>query len=535
MKFYPTHLHLHCSHEPTASLGSHMSHAAALGIRHIWTTEHDIRMGQRPRDISVFFFPEKELLVQLPNGTKAGFAEVEGNTGTYAFEDSAEGIALRICADENNRQSMLFHSIGKRHSAPLFARLCVDLDADIQSAVENGARITVAFVLSAQPPTYKQAELCYVYGELPHSQENTQYLPFPKKENGVYRFALTKDVSEAIGGVDNALCNIRLTVENGGEMLFRSFTFHRELNFEEVRAEQVKLAQKLSKKWGVVPFVGFEISAAGNHKNCYSSKVPVIDYRDYDFRLTNEQAIAHVKKYGGIFSWNHPFTKIKNAEGTMEENFAKLAQTLVENRVYGASMMEVGFPFGRDGFVAKEYLHLWDVLSLNGIFITGDGDSDNHHAVAEGWTEGNNFCTFVGLYDEEEPTEEAFIRALARGSVWGGNPVKIKDFTFTANGAPQGSVVVGEKVEVAFSAKDIRCGGYALCVVNGWPIQRVEISSGAVAGTFELTNTHKYNFARVEIYDEEGVLIAFSNPVYLVKEESDIPSEAIESQRKVLR
>ena len=534
MKFYPMHLHLHCSHEPTASIGSHMSHAAALGIRHIWTTEHDTRMGRKPKDISVFSFPEQQRFVQFANGTKAGFIELDGNTGTCSFEEDLGGINMRIYAEENNRHSLLFYSVGKRHSAPLFARLCVELDADLVSA-DNGARIMVAFILSAQPPTYQQAELCYVYGELPQGQENIQYLPFPKKENGVYRFELTKDVSEAIGGVDNALCNIRLTVENGGEMRFRSFTFHRELNFEEVRAEQRKLAKQLGEKWGVEAFVGFEITGAGNHKNCYSTKVPVIDYRQYNFQVSNEQAIAHVQRHGGIFSWNHPFTKVRNAEGTKDENFLKVAQDLVENRVYGASLMEVGFPFGRDGFAAKDYLHLWDVLSLNGIFITGDGDSDNHHAVAEGWTERNNFCTFVGLYDEETPTEEAFVRALARGSVWGGNPVKIEDFTFTANGAPQGSIIVGERAEVAFSAKDIRCGGYALCVVNGWPMQRVEISSGTVCGAFELTNAHKYNFARVEIYDDEGVLIAFSNPIYLVGEESDIPLEAIESQRKVLR
>ena len=230
MKFYPTHLHLHCSHEPTASLGSHMSHAAELGVRHLWTTEHDTRMGQKPKDISLFAFPEKQLFVQLANGAKAGFKEEDDNTGDYAFEDDLNGISLRVLAGKNERESLLFHSTGKRHSAPLFARLCVDLDADILANVEKGARVSVSFILSAQPPTYTQAELCYVYGELPPSQPNVQYLPFPIKEKGVYRFAISKEVSEEIGGLDNALCNVRLTVENGAEILFRSMAFHRELH-----------------------------------------------------------------------------------------------------------------------------------------------------------------------------------------------------------------------------------------------------------------------------------------------------------------
>jgi hypothetical protein len=311
--------------------------------------------------------------------------------------------------------------------------------------------------------------------------------------------------------VDNALCNIRLTVENGGEMVFRSLVFHRELNFQEVRAEQIKLARRLGEKWGVVPFVGFEISAAGNHKNCYSTKVPVIDYREYDFQVSNEQAIAHVKQYGGIFSWNHPFTKYAKREEPREVVFAEVAQTLLENRVYGASLMEVGFPMGRNGFEINYYLRLWDILSSNGVFITGNGDSDNHHAVADGWTEGNNFCTFVGLYDSELPTEENITLALKRGTVWTGNPAKIKKLTFSAGKIQPGSVVCAEKLCVEFEAKEIACAGYALCVVNGERVKRIEIENGVVTGTFTLSRTQKYNFARVEIYDENDVVIALSN------------------------
>ena len=51
MKFYPMPMHLHASHEPTASIGAHMQYARALGMRHIWLTEHDVRMGRKVRDI----------------------------------------------------------------------------------------------------------------------------------------------------------------------------------------------------------------------------------------------------------------------------------------------------------------------------------------------------------------------------------------------------------------------------------------------------------------------------------------------------
>ncbi len=530
MKFYPMHLHLHCSHEPTASISSHMSYAVGLGIRHIWTTEHDTRMGKKAKDVPEFSFPEKQLTVTLKNGVVAGFTEDEGNTGSYAFEETKQGIALRLLARETERQSMQFNS-RKRHCDPLFSRLSVTLNADMGISNETNGRIIVEFILSAQPPTYTQARLRYVMGKLPTPEQNVQYLPFPKKQDGVYAFNLTKDAGEEIGGLDNALCGIRLIVENGAEMMFYSFAFERELNFQEVREEQIKLAQKLGEKWGVTPFVGFEITGAGNHKNCYSTKVPVIDYRQFDYKVSNEQAVAHVKKHGGIFSWNHPFTRYSKREEPKETLIAEVAQELIKNGVYGASVMEVGFPCGRDGFDAKQYLQLWDRLSANGIFITGDGDSDNHHAVADGWTQGNNFCAFVGLYDTELPTEENFTKALRRGSIWNGNPVKIKNLVFKAGEKPQGSVVSGRQVRVELYADGIYCNGYARCIANGEEIKRVEIERGIVQTDFTLSATQKYNFARVEIYDDKDVLIAFSNPIYLVENTGDIPLETVQAGR----
>lgn len=521
MKYYPIHTHLHCSHEASSSIGSHMSHCKELGIEYMWTTEHDTRMGKKKRDIPLFSFAEKELFTTLANGAKAGFLEEE-NGGKYEFLEREKGFDLFIQANEGEKECLFFHSQGKAHSDPLFSRLSVEMKADIN--VKAGGQVCVEFILSAQPPTYKQARLCYVLGEMPvvNGDEPVQYLPFPEKKNGRYTFILYKDTDEKVGGVDNALCNIRFIAQNGGEISFHSFAFHRELNFEEVRREQIKLAEKLGQKWGVTPFVGFEITGAGNHKNCFSTKVPVIDYRAFNYNVTNEQAIEHVKKYGGIFSWNHPFTRYLKSEQTKEEIFEELAIELLETRVHGASLIEVGFPFGRDKFQAKEYLRLWDKLSENGIMITGNGDSDNHHAVASGWTEENNFCCFAGLYENELPTEGNFIKAFSRGSLWSGNPVVIKNFSFFAGDKPQGSLIRGRQVCVEFCATNIKCDGYAICITNGKEVKRTPIVNGEVSGKWVLPCENKYNFARVEIYNGENVLIAFSNPIYLVNENTQI-------------
>lgn len=534
LTFYPMHMHLHASHEPTASIGSHMSYASSLGIKHLWLTEHDYRMGQKHATVPKYNFRFTEEILYSTT-LRAGFAEDAQNTGSYCFEKEKDQIVLRLVSAMGERESVFYYSGAKRHCDAMFSRLAIELDADMVCP-DAQSSVMVEFVLSAQPPTYKQARLRYYIGCAPKEEEvlPVQYLPMPEKKNGKYIFPITRDVGEEIGGLDNAFCNFRLYVENGGEIVFRSFEVDRQLNFEQVRQEQMKVAEKLSKKWGVTPFVCNEITAAGHHKNCYGTHVPVINYIEHNFKVSNEQAIAHVQKHNGIFSWNHPFTETQGGKLTNEERWdvvKSVSQNLINNQVYGATLIEVGFPAGRDGFYLPHYLHLWDELGKAGIFVTGDGDSDNHNAVEQGWIKGNNFCTYAGLLQKEEPTEQNFVKAFKRGSVWFGNPVVMRNLHFAAKNTAMGGVTVGGRVLVSFASTGIQCDGYAKCIVNGEEVKRIAIKDGCVKGRFWLKNTQKYNFARVEIYSADDVGIGFTNPIYLVKDRSDIPQKAIENGR----
>lgn len=522
MKYYQIHTHLHCSHEASASIGSHMSLAKSLGIEYIWITEHDTRIGKAKGKYFSFCFSERALYARTFDGRLAGFQENESNSGKYEFMDEDDSILLRAYANESERESLFFHSKGKVHSDPLCACVTVELTADIIK--QERGQVCVEFILSAQPPTYRQAKICYVLGEIPkvETDEPIQYLPFPKQEGGKYVFPLSHDACEEIGGLDNALCNFNIIVENGAEIRIQGVNIYRELEYQKMRQAQIELAEKIGKKWGVTPFVGFEVTRAGNHKNCYSTKVPLIEYANFEKQVSNEQAIAHLQKYEAVYSWNHPLAGVYDANKSKEEILEMVARELIENRVYGASLIEVGFPYGRGNFEVAYYLRLWDKLSENGILITGNGDSDNHHALAEGWTEGNNFCSFVGLYENELPTEENFIKAFKRGTLWSGNPVLIRSLSFTGDGKEQGSLVRGRQVRIEFRATDIKCGGYAVCISNGKEIARKEIKNGAVSGEWILACERKYNFARLEIYNEKNILIAFSNPIYLVGENTEI-------------
>ena len=532
MKFYPMPMHLHAAHEPTASIGMHMSWARRLGLRHLWLTEHDSRMGTKRRPLPVFRFPKKKLFCDLPGGVRAGLRPEEGNSGSHTFREEEDGIAAILTARAGERESMHFYSMGKNHSDPLFSVVTVRLDGEVTAC--GGATLTVEFILSAQPPSGEQARLVYYLGKAPVREPLCLYYPFPARgEDGLYRFPLTEDTREEIGGLDNALAKVRFRLIGGeGEasLTLRALYFDRLLNYEAVRQEQIRLASALGRAYAVTPVVSFEISEAGHHKNCYSTHVPVIDYASRGYAVTQEEAIAHVRAYGGIFCYNHPFTEWKNAELTEEERLAlvdDLTEELAASHVWGASLMEVGFPYRKEGFYDRHYLRLWDGLSRHGVFITGDGDSDNHMATAEGWLYGNNFVTFVGLSDGEEPTEEAIVGALVRGACFGADPTAVRHLTLTTeDGRPMGSIAVGDEVTVTLAAARIATGGYAVRIVNGAEDGRLPIVNGAIRDRYTLVSDGLYSFVRYEIRRPSGILAAFTNPIYLVKDRALVPKAA---------
>jgi len=531
-------MHLHASHEPKASIGAHMSHAASLGMKYIWHTEHDVRMGQKENAIPHFSFTEPRLECTLENGVKAGFSVLSGDGSICSFSEIGDGYMLSARIEGEKSLTLGFRSEGKVHCDPLFARLAVELDMDLSV---SGGSFSVAFVLSAQPPSYEQARLVYAVGGYSDTGAPTLLRPFPEKdENGKYRFEISRDAGAEIGGLDNALCGIeiRLASDKTGitELSLRSVDFHRELNFEDVRQEQIKLASSLGEKWGMTPFVSYEITGAGHHMCVYSTRVPVINYAERGFKVTPQDAIAHARSHGAIYSYNHPFSEWNYLGLSHEEKLGvidELAENLIESRVRGASLIEVGFPVNKGDFDEKYHLPLWDKLSLAGVFISGDGDSDNHFATEMGWTEGNNFCSYIGIKDSELPCEEAFIRAMKRGSLWFGDPAAMGDIDFGDDDVPQGSVIVGDSRSLAISVSGVKRDGKLIRIVDGNADAEIPIQDGCASDSYTLVRRGAFSFVRYEIRDSSSRLIASTNPMYLAGSLSDISEDELEDGRLI--
>ena len=312
-------------------------------------------------------------------------------------------------------------------------------------------------------------------------------------------------------------------------------------NYDEVIVRQRAVAEKIGKKYGIKPFVTTEISGAGQHKNCFSTWVPVLDYSKE--KITTEMAIAHVKAHGGIFSYNHPFesSKYKRVEFTREQLDGVVAYEidhLASNKVYGASLMEVGFPIGRGLFTINDHLTLWDNLAYRGVFITGYGDSDSHKSNSA-WFVNNNFASWIGV-DEDIPhpvPEEKFIEAMVAGRIYMGDPVELcGEVEFGCLGAAMGSVIVsdGGEYPITLRLTDVKPTHKVRIVNNGEAILEANPEGDSFEATVPVLAGSGVTVVRAEMYREDGRCIMLTNPIYLVGPdyEGDIAKERLV---KVLR
>ena len=544
-KYFAQHMHMHSSYQPGASMEGHMYHAANLGMKYIWFTDHDIRMGRKPFYVDRFDFEDESLFVIEENGRSQGFKLLEENdescqavlTKDTCFSGSQ---CLKISAhsdkDEWKGGGVYFWSSGKRHCSSLMAGTSLEIAAMLKES--KNSRVIFDVRLSQRPPENECAHLLYVLGNTEGLKvgAHTAVIPLPAAEGWQkYTLDLSHDVlkqtalEQGVGGLDNAFDTISIIVEarNGvAEAYFDDLRIHVKEKFEPVRNVQKKVAKEKGEQYGVTPFVATEISIAGPHKNCFTTSVPIIPYDEYDYKVTHEEAIDWVKKYGGIFALNHPFEKFYKdkitEEKDVEDRVEWLLEEFIQHKAWGATLMEVGYPVGRDAFNLKPHLSLWDKLTEAGIILTGYGSSDNH-SNRTGWYEGNNFCNWLGVVSEEaEPVrEEAFVEAMKCGRCYMGNPVVLKgDVCFeTEDGLPMGSVIMADSPEqcqnIRFYCNKAKSDWKFRLVSNGQVVAEQMLGAESFEYKYVLHSEKPISFVRAELYDENGVCIMLTNPIHI--------------------
>ena len=534
-EYYGVPMHMHSCWERNASMEGHMFQLKKLGLKYIYITDHDVRMGRRRYHIDHFDFSQGKLYIdETPDGGRGhGFRDV--TDGVSMTIDGEMCLSVTSNSEEWSVASATFDTSQKRHEVALLAGLFLHLGMRMTEPDED-IRIVADVELSMRPPEFQHGHILYVFGNSEGLADTYHVVKPMTSSEGRYTLDLLKD-AETVGGGDNVFKTVTFSVASRNGKSAKLFVNHLSitwnLSFDEGRKEQQKLANVLGEKYGVTPFVVSEISDAGRHKNCFSTKVPILDYEKLGFDVTEEYAINHVLSHGGIFAINHPFEHFKrlmreNPE-RKEECYQKVVEEYLENRGLGATLMEIGFPMGRSGFTFKDHQSLWDTLTMDGILLTAYGDSDTHGKM--GFFEGNNF---VGYIYAENPGETEFAHSMKAGNMYTGDPVYLQGMKISfqdVDASPMGSVIHTDKpVQVNLSIDGIQEEMELVWTVNGKDLESEKVR-GSYHGTMEIPAEEKVNFARASLY-HEGRCIMMTNPIHTTCDSKFFESIADERKRK---
>lgn len=522
-----------------------MYFAKLQGMKYIWFTEHDIMWNKKPYNLG--FEPSETLPDENGVPTKA-FLPTPDSCGEVRIdsENPYEGeYSMRLTAKANPNDD--WRGASAVSEAKVVCRSLCSLPilsfAHRRGEYSEGNDVRYIFdiCLSERVPDQHFAHIIFVSGsteglEAPH----TLILPVSVGDDwnqislDISAIASSKEaLSASVGGLDNVISYLTVRVETrrgaSASLYIDSLGVEGRTTAEETKKRQTELALEIGKKYGVTPFVTAEITAGG-HKNCFSTNTPIFNYSDPAHAVTNEEACEEMTKRGQVYAINHPFVHLK--AGASESDYDTECDALIEkyasSNAYGASMIEVGFPFGRYAPYTS-HTRLWDTLALRGVILTGHGATDSH-MMTEGWFSGNNFASFVGVDAEREPCEQDFSNAMRAGQLYAANPLVMKgDFSFTADGFREmGSINVVQretKSRVSLSFDISNHNWKVAWVVNGERVRLDRTTRMGYKGEYELTTNGKIDFIRAEVYDYFGTLLLMTNPIYYTDDLSNIKND----------
>jgi hypothetical protein len=390
--------------------------------------------------------------------------------------------------------------------------------------------------LSQQPPDMKAGVIYYVLTQAPDADlraledDATKFvrLPFEPGTWNQIRVDVTRDADRLkLGGADNALFAVSFGVLTKGPLArayFDDYRIHHEIQGEALREEARKMAARYQQEYGVINYVGQELSYQA-HMNPIGERVPMIDYVKHPAGLTARETSDFVHANGGVLSLNHifgtnrppPSLDPKDPESVRKFEDARIRE-LIDTRVHGADILEIGYPVRV--LPMASFLRVWDALSSGQVEVVGNGISDTHGSMKNGWYEGNNFISWVWA---RSPSPADIVDGFRRGDVYFGDPVQFKGtLTLTTDdGHRMGSVVLTKKAQHRVNVKidGLPAGARVRSVID----EQTGPAERATGATFERSvqvDTSQSAFVRVEAYTADGRPLVFSNPIYFRGDES---------------
>jgi hypothetical protein len=343
---------------------------------------------------------------------------------------------------------------------------------------------------------------------------------------------------------DFALWELTLSAASTGDLVegyFDYLRFDRAISGEAFLRQQADMGALLAPRYrSVVQQQGLEVSRDLPHLNWFGGAVVMPDYGAVTSVTYREyllhQAVPQIHAAGGLVSYNHPYGYGDPAELPVAQQnalLAKVAGSLLPAAgtpaALGADLLEVGYKL-RQGVDLAHHVALWDVMSRNAVFLTGNGTSDDH--FGQNWLGmPNNWVTSAWAASTAQPH---LLGALAAGRAWCGSLSGFRgSLDLAVDGScPMGSVSVStatsRRLTAAATAIPARgslqvlqgavdYAGTAGLAANTRVIgdyTAADLASGSVT---QSVDTSQGSFLRTQVVSASGTVIGLSNPVWLLR------------------
>jgi hypothetical protein len=555
---YVLAMHLHASSsEGEGSFRSHLAEAAANGFDVAWFTEHDWRRRSMFRRTRYHFLPEDSAVGGrwwLPPLPPVGSLQADSggqlvSEPTSPDDPAAAKGSLKLRATSTgDALAGVGHRIDSGTSSLLNLRgrilgRTVSVDV-LPTATGPGAWGELRFALSHHPG----------WRDRPAGIVSLVY----RLRSDVTRRTVTRN--GATGIVDVPVVNGRwqtVTVDLAGdayevwpvidprdnslqEIEFRASSrwaapaelFYGYLRFDEkdydgLGVERDLVAAYAEKEPGVLGLIGTELSMS-SHVNQYGGPQLPFDYggmdspEDRSVELRSS-LVDHIHRQGGLASINHPFIPT----GPMRATTApEVARDLLMIDAGGADILEVGY--GSPGLL-PDHFAVWDTLARNGLFLTGNGATDDHSGHDWASQEGRFYtATWASTL-----TERSLLDGLSRGRAYVGYLGSFGgtiDMTLDTD-VPMGAVSVSPRTSRTLRMDVTRLpAGGAVEVVRGDvdyagaadPNPNTTVVTTLGAGDLASRSAIPIDtgddcFVRLQVVDATGGVVAFGQPIWSLR------------------
>ena len=574
---YSMAMHVHSSFsEFDGSMQSQLFQAAANTVDVLWWTDHDFRMeGTRYRDIVHFTSLDHEKGGPGQGGpwkweqVESGPLTVGSGGGIVSVpcspNDPVFGGSMHLTAKSTSQQTAKFGYLADSQHAQFdyqdnLTGQTLEIDVLLESGWQNGyleLLITTSYHEAAGLRPAGNYSLSYRF--VPDGAAsrtalgNMGVITIPVKSAGGHNwYTATLTPSDDIAALwpdldyrDFSLYLLTLSAASEGDQVngyFDYLRFNRSLSGDAAFQQQAEMAGALALQYpSVQQQQGLEVSLDQPHMSWFGTGVAVPDYNgvglsNYTQFLT-ETVVPQIHANDGLVSYNHPFGasffRPPFKEARQDQMLVATAQALLPGpsrpAALGADLLEVGYPL-REGCDLAHHVALWDIMSRNAIFLTGNGTSDDHWG--QNWFgEVNNWITWAWAATS---SQASLLAALAAGRAWCGSLSGFRgSLDLLVDGSsPMGSVSISKAAtrQAALTATSVPAGGsvqllqgtvdYAgtsalaanTRVIASYPAR--DLASGSV--TTSVDNS-RGSFIRSQVLNSGGATVGLSNPAWLLR------------------